>query len=376
MSNGRTVRFIEGNESIVEGAIAAGVRFFAGYPITPATEIAEHMSVRMPQVGGTFMQMEDELASLAAVIGASVGGVKSMDATSGPGISLKNENIGFAVAAEIPCVIVNVQRTGPGIGSVTMAQQDLMQARWGSHGDCTIIALAPASVQECFDLIIRAVNLSERFRIPVILLLDSFLGHLSERVVMEPPREIIDRPRPAVPPEEYLTFDAKGGKIPPMANFGGPYRSKIIGNMHNEAGGYTRSPQVFDALIQRWRDKVLSRRDEYTDVERYMLDDARIAVITWGSTARSAKRAIRMARGEGIPVGLFRPRTVWPFPDREVKELARHVNQIVVPEMNLGQMLIEVERWSRGSCDVHAVNQVDGQAILPARILEKIKEVA
>ncbi|MBW2147188.1 MAG: 2-oxoacid:acceptor oxidoreductase subunit alpha [Deltaproteobacteria bacterium] len=376
MEDGGVVRFMEGNEAVVEGAVAAGVRFFAGYPITPATEIAEHMSIRMPQVGGTFMQMEDELASLAAVIGASVGGVKSMDATSGPGISLKNENIGFAVAAEIPCVIINVQRTGPGIGSVTMAQQDLMQARWGSHGDYTVIALAPASVQECYDLTIRAVNLSERFRTPVILLLDTFLGHLSERVVLETPKEIIDRPRPTVPPEKYLTFDAEGDEIPRMADFGGPYRSKIIGNMHNKAGGYTRSPEIFEALIRRWQGKVLARRNEYTDVERFMIEDARVAVITWGTTARSAKRAIRIAREEGIPVGLFRPRTVWPFPGREVEDLSGRVGQIVVPEMNLGQMYIEVDRWSRGRCGVHPVNQVDGQAILPARILEKIKEVA
>jgi 2-oxoglutarate/2-oxoacid ferredoxin oxidoreductase subunit alpha len=372
----RNVRFIEGNEAVVEGAIAAGVRFFAGYPITPATEIAERMSYRMPQEGGTYLQMEDEIASLSAVIGASVGGVKAMDATSGPGISLKNETLGFAIATEVPCVIVNVQRTGPGIGSVTMAQQDLMQARWGSHGDYTLITMAPASVQECYDLTIRAVNLSERFRIPVILLLDTFLGHLSERVVLDPPLEIITRPKPEVDPEDYLTFDAEGTDIPAMADFGGPYRSKIIGNMHTKAGGYTRDPEIFESLITHWRDKVLSRKAEYTDIERVMLEDARVAVVTWGSTTRSVKKAIRMARAEGIRVGLFRPRTVWPFPEQEISELSESVDHMVVPEMNLGQMLVEVERWSRSRCGIHPVNQVSGEAILPDRILEKIKEVA
>jgi 2-oxoglutarate ferredoxin oxidoreductase subunit alpha len=376
MGEKRTV-LIQGNEAVGEGAITGGVRFFAGYPITPATEVAEYLSKRLPQVGGTFIQMEDELGSMGAVIGASVGGVKSMTATSGPGLSLMLENISQAVAMEIPCFIVNVQRTGPGTGSITPAQQDVMQAKWGPHGDNEIIAIAPYSVKEVYRLAIKAVNLSERFRVPVIFLMDAFLGHLKEKVELLDPGEveIFNRKRPTGPPGKYKCYEPDGTGVPPMADFGSGYRSKIIGNMHTISGDYSRNPQVFDELLRRLQNKILNYLDEIQMIESLMLEDAEIALFAYGTTARAARAAVNIARQEGLKVGLFRPITLWPFPRKEMSELASRVKSIIVIEMNLGQLVGEVERACEGKTKVISLNRIDGLNVTPQNIMEKIRGV-
>jgi 2-oxoglutarate ferredoxin oxidoreductase subunit alpha len=370
-------RLIQGNEAVVEGAIAAGVRFFAGYPITPATEIAEYMSERLPQVGGTFIQMEDELGSLSATLGASVGGVKAMTATSGPGISLYGENIGQSIVGEIPCLIVNVQRTGPGTGSVTPSQQDMMQAKWGTHGDATGIALVPASVQEVYDLAIKGVNLSERFRAPVMILMETFLGHLKEKVRFRDPGEIdlVERPRPKVPPEKFKCYQPDERGVPAMADFGTAYRSKILGNMHDEAGGYSRSPKVFESLIRRLRDKILNYPEEYELLEMAHMEDAEVVLFAYGTTSRAAKTAVRMAREEGIRAGLVRPITIWPFPQESISKIAEKAKQFLVIEMNLGQIVLEVERAVCGRSKVSFLGNVGGVTISPVEILQKVREV-
>jgi 2-oxoglutarate/2-oxoacid ferredoxin oxidoreductase subunit alpha len=370
-------RFMQGNEAVSEGAIAAGVRFFAGYPITPATEIAEYMSRRLPQVKGTFIQMEDELGSLAATLGASVGGVKAMTATSGPGMSLYGENLGQSIVGEIPCLIVNVQRTGPGTGSVTPSQQDMMQAKWGTHGDATGIALVPSSVQEAYDLAIKGVNLAERFRAPVTVLMDTFVGHLKEKVRLRDPGELplVERSRPDEPPESYKCYRPDERGVPPMADFGNGYRSKILGNMHDEAGRYSRDPKVFDALIRRLRDKILDYPAEYESVEQFRLEDAETAIFAYGTTSRAAKAAVRMARDKGMRVGLVRPVTVWPFPEETISMLADRIRHFLVIEMNLGQIVLEVRRAVCGRARVSFLGDVGGVTIRPGDIFEKLHEV-
>jgi len=370
-------KFMQGNEAVVEGAIAAGVRFFAGYPITPATEIAEYMSLRLPQVGGTFIQMEDELASLSATLGASVGGVKAMTATSGPGISLYGENIGQAIVGEIPCLMVNVQRTGPGTGSVTPSQQDMMQAKWGTHGDATGIALVPASVQEVYDLAIKGVNLSERFRAPVMILMETFLGHLKEKVRFREPAEIglVERPRPKVPPEKFKCYEPDELGVPPMADFGSAYRSKILGNMVDDAVGYSRNPKVFETLIRRLQNKILNYPGEYESLEMSHIEDAEVVLFAYGTPSRAAKTAVRMAREEGIHAGLVRPITVWPFPHKTISEIAEKIKHFLVIEMNLGQMILEVERAVCGKSRVSFLGNVGGVTISPSEILQKMREV-
>lgn len=289
---------IQGNEAVSEGAIAAGVRLFAGYPITPATEVAEYLSKRMPEVGGTFLQMEDEIASMSAVIGSSLGGVKAMTASSGPGLDLYSETIGFAVCAEIPCLIVNVQRTGPGVGSVTTSQQDVMQAKWGFHSDNMVITLSPESVKECYTLAIRGVNLSEKYRVPVIILSDTFLAHMSERIELADPKEleIIERPRPTVPPEQYKTYDADINGVPPLADAGEGYYIRVVGNMHNKAGDYSRNPKDFDFLIHRLHNKILTNLADIQTYEEVNIDGADIVIVAYGITARAAKAAVRLAK--------------------------------------------------------------------------------
>lgn len=371
------VKFMQGNEAVSEGSITAGVRFFAGYPITPATEVAEYMSRRMPQVGGTFVQMEDELGSIAATLGASVGGVKAMTATSGPGMSLYAENIGQSIVGEIPCLIVNVQRTGPGTGSVTPSQQDVMQAKWGTHGGATGIALVPASVQEAYDLAIKGVNLAERFRAPVTILMDTFIGHLKEKVDLKDPAELnlVERLRPTVPPEQYKCYQPVKCGVPAMAEFGNAYRSKILGNMHDEEGGYSRNPKIFSELLYRLRDKILDYPEEYESFEKVLMEDAEIAILAYGTSSRAAKAAIRIARAEGIPVGLIRPITIWPFPEETISKLAEKVKHILVVEMNLGQIVNEVERVANGKTRVSFLGDVSGTTISPKTIYEKLREV-
>jgi 2-oxoglutarate ferredoxin oxidoreductase subunit alpha len=367
-----------GNEACVEAALLAGVRFYAGYPITPSSEIAELMAKRLPPLGGKFIQMEDEIASMAAVIGASLAGVKAMTATSGPGFSLKQENIGYAAMTEVPCLVVNVQRAGPSTGLPTSpAQGDVMQARWGTHGDHPIIVIAPSSVRETFDQTIRAVNLSEQFRLPVILLLDEVVGHVHEKVTLPDSArvKIINRVKPSVLPEHYLPFAHTESGVPPMANLGEGYRYHVTGLAHDESGFPTNDPRKTDALVRRLNRKIEDRREEIIQVATEYLEEAKLAVVAYGSTARSARRAVMMAREQGIPVELFRPITLWPFPEKQIRRLARRLSHILVPEMNLGQLVHEVERAAQGVAEVISLTRVDGEPIHPQQIFEKIKEL-
>jgi 2-oxoglutarate ferredoxin oxidoreductase subunit alpha len=374
---GKHSALLQGNEAVSEGAIAAGVRFFAGYPITPATEIAEYLSKRMPEVGGTFLQMEDEIAGISAVLGASCGGVKAMTASSGPGLSLKAESIGYAVCAEIPCLIVNVQRTGPGVGSVTTSQQDVMQAKWGPHSDNMIISLSPASIKECFWLAIRGVNLSEKYRVPVIVLSDSYLAHMTEKLELPELEEIeiINRPKPTVPPEKYKTYDADINGVPPLANVGEGYAIRLVGNMHNKAGDYSRNPRDFDFLIRRLHNKILTNLEDVQAYEEVEIEGADIVIVAYGIVSRAAKAAIRLAKDQGMRVGLFRPITIWPFPSARVAEIGKKISGFLVAEMNLGQIIGEVERATRREVPVVGLNRVDGLLINPLEIVTKLKEM-
>ncbi|MGI6142925.1 MAG: 2-oxoacid:acceptor oxidoreductase subunit alpha [bacterium] len=374
--NERQAVLMSGNEACVEGALLAGINFFAGYPITPSTEIAEGLAERLPRHGGKFIQMEDEIASMAAVVGASLAGAKAMTATSGPGFSLKQENIGFAAMAEVPCVVVNVQRYGPSTGLPTSpAQGDIMQARWGTHGDHPMIALMPASVQESLTLTIEAFNLAEEFRTPVILLLDEVVGHMREGIV--PPRKeeimIKKRKKPTVPPEEYLPYRAEPDGVPPMANFGDGYRFHVTGLVHDETGFPRGRGSDGDYLVRRLTNKV--KNHFVPMVEEYLTEDAEIAVVACGSVSRSAKRAVNLGREQGIKVGLVRPISIWPFPEKAIKDLAGKVRAIVVPEMNLGQVVLEVERCACGKAVVYRLNRIDAELITPDEILAKIQEV-
>ena len=367
-----------GNEACAEGALIAGVRFFGGYPITPSSEIAEGLAAALPRVGGKFIQMEDEIAAMGTVIGASLAGAKAMTATSGPGFSLKQENIGYACMAEVPCVIVNVQRGGPSTGLPTLpSQSDIMQARWGTHGDHPIIALCPSSVRETLDLTIRAFNLAERYRVPVILLLDEIVGHVSEKVTLPDPDEveIYDRHTPSVPPEEYLPYRHTDSDIPEMATFGTGYRFHVTGLCHDESGFPTNDSVEIDKGLRRLNRKVERYRDDIIEVESLELDDAEIVLVAFGSTARSARRAVALAREKGIRAGLLRLLTLWPFPDRELRELGEQVRSVIVPELNLGQVAHEVEWALAGRAEVVRVNRIDGEPISPTEILESIEEV-
>lgn len=371
-------RLLQGNEALAEGALAAGAKFFAGYPITPSTEIAELLSEKLPAVGGKFIQMEDEIAAMGAVIGASLTGLKSLTATSGPGFSLKQENLGLACMAEIPCVVVNMMRGGPSTGLPTSpSQADVMQARWGTHGDHPIIVLVPSSVKETFFLTIRAFNLSEKFRSPVILLSDEIIGHMREAVELPDYNtlEVFDRPRPTCPPDEYHPFAHTDDQICPLANFGEGYRYHITGLFHDETGFPTMEPELVKESLDRLHNKILRNRDEIVVVEKQLTEDAEIVVFTYGSPARSASSAIRQARLEGLRVGMLRAQTIWPFPDKELQDLSQKVRAIVVPELNMGQMVLEVERVVRGRIGVFGLNRYDGEPITPKEILTKIKEL-
>lgn len=369
-------RLMQGNEAMAEGALAAGARFFAGYPITPSTEIAEIMAKKLPLVGGKFIQMEDEIASMAAVIGASLAGLKSFTATSGPGFSLKQENIGFAAIAEVPCVIFNVQRCGPSTGIPTApAQGDVMQARWGTHGDHSIIALCPASVQESYSLTVQAFNLSEKFRVPVIFLTDEVIGHLRERVVLPEPGElpIVDRKKPPAGLKVYQPYRADEDGIPPMANFCEGYRYHVTGLVHDESGSPTTKPDLAEQLIRRLNDKIMNHLDEIIMSESFLTEDAEIIIVAYGAVSRSAKRAVKEARALGIKAGLFRPITIWPFPEKEVTSLANRAKAIIVPEMNMGQLKGEVERAAGQKARVTGLNKANGELITPREILTAIK---
>ncbi len=369
-------QLMQGNKACALGAIAAGCRFFAGYPITPATEIAELMARFLPREGGKFIQMEDEIASIAAVIGASVGGAKAMTATSGPGFSLMQENIGYAAMAEIPCVVVNVQRVGPSTGLPTHpAQGDVMQARWGTHGDHPIIVLCPSTVRETFDLTVRAFNLAEKYRTPVILLMDAMVGHMRERVELPPPGEleVWERAPTEVPPEWYKAYENEVGDVPPLASFGDGYRYHITGLFHDEHGYPTQRLDEINAWLKRISAKIEHGLSEILDYESDpYLERAEVVVIAYGATTRSAQRAVRLARSRGTRVSLLKLRTLWPFPEEAVESAAERLHCVVVPEMNLGQLALEVERVV-GRRKVVRINRADGQMIDPQEILEAIE---
>ncbi len=373
-----SISLLQGNEACVEGAIAAGVQFFAGYPITPSSEVAEGLAQRLPQSGGKFIQMEDEIAGMAATIGGSLAGLKSMTATSGPGFSLKQENLGFAAMIEVPCVIVNVQRTGPSTGLPTSpGQGDVMQARWGTHGDHPVIALAPSSVKECFDLTVRSFNYAEKYRTPVILLLDEIVGHMREGMEIPAPEELelVERKRPQGSKEDFVPFPFTEDDIPPMANYGEGYRYHATGLFHDETGFPRGRTDDADRLIRRLMNKVERNKEEIMDVQQLFTDDAELIIWAYGSTARSAENAVRQAREKGLKVGLVRPLTIWPFDEDTVSELAARAQGFIVPEMNMGQMVIEVERAVGGQAQVHSLNKANGELFTPQEILTKIEEV-
>ena len=368
--------FMNGDVACAEGAIAAGCRFFAGYPITPATEIAEHLSQRMPEIGGIYIQMEDEIGSIAAVIGASYTGLKAMTATSGPGFSLMQENIGLAVMTEAPCVIVDVMRGGPSTGQPTLpGQQDVMQAKWGSHGDYEIIALAPSSVQEMFDLTVEAFNLSETYRVPTILLADEIVAHMWEKVVISPAEKmkIVNRKKPNVPPEKYMPFMPDDDLVPPMACFGEGFSFHASGLTHDEHGyPQTQSSEVQQKLVRRLCDKIRKNADKIIRVEEVMLEDANVVVVAYGIVARAALSAVRKAREEGIKAWLLRPITLWPFPEKDVAKIAKQAKAIVVAEMNCGQLVREVERSAKET-PVVFLSKLGEDPHTPMEILEAIR---
>jgi 2-oxoglutarate ferredoxin oxidoreductase subunit alpha len=371
--------FINGDQACCEGALAAGCRFFAGYPITPATEIAESISRRLPELGGIYIQMEDEIASMAAILGASWGGVKSMTSTSGPGFSLMMENIGLGICTETPCVICNVQRAGPSTGLPTLvAQGDMMQARWGSHGHYEIIALSPASPQEMFDFTIRAFNLSEQFRLPVIILADEVIGHMNERVVIpsEEDIEIIDRRKPTVSREEYHPYKADADGIAPMANCGDGYRIHVTGLTHDERGYPAMDAKAQENMVKRLVGKIRNNREKIISTKNFFLDDAEVVVVSYGISARSAMQAVRDARKEGIKAGLIKLETIWPFPEELIRSIAPQVRALIMPEINGGQMVLELERAACGACPVTLVSNYGGAIIHPGLILSAINKAA
>ncbi|EGK61155.1 2-oxoglutarate:acceptor oxidoreductase subunit OorA [Centipeda periodontii DSM 2778] len=346
-------RLMQGNEAVAEGAIAAGVTFFAGYPITPSTEIAEQMAKLLPKIGGTFLQMEDEIGAMGAILGASLAGAKVMDATSGPGFSLKQELIGYAACAEIPCVVVNVQRVGPSTGQPTApAQGDVMQARWGTHGDHPIIALSPWSVRESFDLAVLSVNYAERFRTPVILLTDEIVGHLRENVTLPTAAELDIYPRrlpQKTRAEGYQPYAVGEDLVPDVARFGDGYRIHVTGLLHDETGFPSGSPVVTEQLIHRLHEKINRVGEEIIHTEEAFMEDAEYAVVSYGGTARTAYEAVRAARANGIKVGFLRLKTIWPFADAAVGRLANRVRSILVAELNYGQLVGEVTRAAHGT---------------------------
>ncbi|MDR1048786.1 MAG: 2-oxoacid:acceptor oxidoreductase subunit alpha [Synergistaceae bacterium] len=383
MSNGdgtQGVAFWQGNTALAHGALLAGCNFFGGYPITPSTEIAEVMAEELPKIGGKFIQMEDEIAGIAAVIGASIAGAKSLTATSGPGFSLKQENLGLAYIAEIPIVVVDVMRGGPSTGLPTKtAQQDVMQARWGTHGDHATICYSPSSVQECYDLAVKAFNMAERFRQPVLILSDEVVGHMREKVVKKDPGriKIETRVRPSVPPENFTPYEADPlTDVPPMASFGDGYSWHVTGLTTNDWGFPTNNPPEIKKKNLRLMSKVDRARAEIVEFEAESMDGADIVVVGYGSVGRSALRAVRDARKKGIPAGYFRPITLWPFPGEELTKMALGAKTVLVPELNCGQMVNEVERVIGGRSDVRRLSLVNGELFKPSEILRVIGEVA
>ena len=371
--------FLDGDHACCEGALAAGARFAAGYPITPSTEVVERFALRVPTVGGIFIQMEDELAASIAIQGAVWGGAKAFTVTSGPGFSLMMEHIGYAAMTETPVVFVNVQRGGPSTGLPTLpAQADMMQARWGSHGDYEIIALCPNSPQECFDLAVKAFNLAERFRVPVMLMMDECVGHMTEKVIIPAAEQIEIEPRRHTRSDRnaYFPYQANGDGVPEMAHAGEGYAFHMTGLTHDHRGYPAMTAAAQEKLVGRLRDKIVGNLNEILLFEEEATEDAEVVVVSYGITSRVAQRAIDLARREGIKVGKFRLITAWPFPERQIREIAGRVKALVVPELNLGQMVREVERAAAGQALTRAVPHAGGGVHRPEEIVRVILEVA
>jgi len=374
---GNKVQFILGDMACVYGGLLAGVSFFGGYPITPASEVAEGMARRLPRVGGTYIQMEDEIGSIGAVVGAAWAGAKSMTATSGPGFSLMMENYGFAAMTETPCVIVNVQRTGPSTGQPTLgAQGDMMQAKWGTHGDFEAIALAPSTVQECMDFTVEAFNLSEKYRNPVCVMTDGEVGHLRERIVVpdEKDLKLIDRVTATISKDKFIPFtnsQTRKSKVPDFPTFGTGYRTYVTGLTHNEKGYPATDKQPdHERLVKRITEKITDDADKLVSIEEINLDDADTVFVTYGATARPAESAMEMARAKGKKVGLMRLKIVWPFPDKEITKLSKKINKIIVPEMNLGQIVHPVREYANGNCEVISAPKIGGEMHLPTELFK------
>ncbi|HZU43337.1 MAG TPA: 2-oxoacid:acceptor oxidoreductase subunit alpha [Terriglobales bacterium] len=371
------VHFLDGDHACCEGALAAGARFAAGYPITPSTEVVERFALRVPLVGGTFIQMEDELAASIAIQGAVWGGAKAFTVTSGPGFSLMMEHLGYAIMTETPCVFVNVQRGGPSTGLPTLpAQADMMQARWGSHGDYEIIALCPNSPQECFDLTIRAFNFAERYRVPVLLMMDEVVGHMTEKVVIPKAEEIEVEPRRHTHKKaaDYLPYATNGDKVPEIAHAGEGYRFHMTGLTHDERGYPNMNASTQDKLVRRLQEKITDAAKDIQLYEEEGIADADVVVLSYGITSRVAQRAIEVARAKGRRVGKFRLITAWPFPHARIAELAGKVKAFVVPELNMGQMVREVERAAGGKAKTIPVSHAGGGVHRPEAILAAIEE--
>lgn len=368
--------FMIGDHAVAEGALAAGVMFFGGYPITPSTECAERLSRRMPQVGAHYVQMEDELASMCAILGASWAGVRAMTATSGPGFSLMMENIGLGMITDTPCVVVDIQRGGPSTGLPTLTSQaDVMQVKWGSHGDYEPIAYSPSSVQECFDFTIKAFNSADKYHVPTFVMADEIVGHMFERLVIPEASQIpyVGRKRPQ-PGERKLLYETDESLIPEMPFAGEGYRMHVTGLTHDERGYPATFPEPHDKLVRRITDKIKIHADEIIEVEETRLEDAEIAVVSFGSTARTSRFAATLARREGIKAGLLRLITLWPFAEKQIRELDKRVKAFVVAEVNLGQMSTQVERFT--SKPVLRANHAGGRMMAPEPILDAIREAA
>jgi len=377
---GRETHLLQGNQAIAEGALYAGARFFAGYPITPSSEIADECAARMPALGGMYLQMEDEIGSIAAVIGAALAGAKAFTATSGPGFSLMQENLGLAVMGEVPCVIVNVQRAGPSTGLATKpAQSDVMQVRWGRHGDQSVIALCPASVRECFTLTVQAFNFAERFRVPVILMPDEIIGHMRENVALPLPGEIaiIERKAPSGAPAAYLPFKPDDDGIAPLAAFGGDYVFHVTSSMHGTDGYSNNDPANAAWRVRQLHEKIERYRDEIVLTQSYYTGDMEVLVVAFGATTRAARAAALEARTMGIKAGVLQLQTIWPFPDKEIAALGKNVRMVVVPEMNYsGQVAGEVQKALGAGADIRRVNKYNGAIITPQDILDAMTRPA
>ena len=373
--------FITGDDACAEGGIAAGCTFFAGYPITPATEVAERMSKRLPQVGGVYVQMEDELASMAAVIGASSAGARAMTSTSGPGFSLMMENIGLAVMLEVPCVIVNIMRGGPSTGLPTLVgQQDVMQARWGSHGDYEIIALSPSSPQESFELTVDAFNLADIYRVPVIILSDEIVGHMTEKVIIPETKKIkiVHRKKPACGPENFVPFYPDEDGVPPMALAGEGYHVHVTGLTHDEYGYPVITADAQERLVQRLVNKIRKNEEKIVRTEEYYLDDAEVIIISYGCSARTSLDVVETAHGKGMKVGFLRLITIWPFPETKIRGLAsrKNVKAFVVAEINHGQVVYEVERCAAGEAETVLAGFMGGRIFEPDELYKVVQEIA